>query len=255
MVSDIYWSSKPLIYLIHQIFLGLTLIIDPFVFFCSLEEVKIYFHAPQQFLDISGRMGHKMFKGKQVYTKVNYLDLHQLEKTLNDDQKSCSKESYNKCMYSMLSTWMKNKTEDGCTVPWILDDKKICTKQNDIDTAFWIYWKRVTNQQKDCLTPCHQLLIDVGPKDVQPLKDDSTGKVLIYFPPRLLKSTERYLYTILTLLAEIGGYMGLLLGYSLFNFATLVNELLDVHIEKEKEKDNKGEDNTRELVKYIQKDN
>ena len=59
----------------------------------------------------------------------------------------------------------------------------------------------------------------------------------------------------MTLLAEIGGYMGLLLGYSLFNFATLVNELLDVHIEKEKEKgDEKGEEHIYESVKFISKD-
>ena len=225
--------------------------------FNSRKDVKIYFHAPGQFLDLSGRMGHKIFVGKKIYTKVNYVDFHQLQKELDNGTKSCGKEEYNTCMYSKLAGWMKNETEDGCTVPWVLDDKNICTKASDISKAFWIYWRRVTNQMKDCLPPCNQLLIDVGSKDVdrKPLENNKSSQLLLYFPPRVLRSNENYLYTILTLLAEIGGYMGLLLGYSLFNFATLVNELLDVHIEKEKEKgDEKGEEHIYESVKFISKD-
>ena len=199
-------------------------------------------------------MGHKMYKGRKVYTKINYVDFHQLQKDLENGMKSCGKEVYNNCMYSKLFELMKNETEQNCTVPWIQDNKNICTKPEDINTTFWIYWNRVTNQMNDCLPPCHQLLVDVGAKEITEMKDNKTSTVLFYFPPRLLKSTEHYLYTILTMLAEIGGYMGLLLGYSLFNFATLVNELLDVHIEKEKEKHNKGEENGNELTNFIQKE-
>ena len=203
-------------------------------------------------------MGHKIFVGRKMYTKINYVDFHQLQKDTENGTKSCGKEEYNTCMYSKLAGLMKNETEDSCTVPWILDDENICKKPSDINKAFWIYWNRVTNQRKDCLSPCNQLLIDVGSKDIdkKPLKDNQTSQLLLYFPPRVLRSNENYLYTILTLLAEIGGYMGLLLGYSLFNFATLVNELLDVHIEKEKEKGNeKGEEISYENVDFIPKDN
>ena len=159
-----------------------------------------------------------------MYTKINYVDFHQLQKETENGTKSCGKEEYNNCMYSKLAGWMKNETEDGCTVPWILDDKKICTKDADINKAFWIYWNRVTNQRKDCLSPCNQLLIDVGSKDIdrKPLNNNQTSQLLLYFPPRVLRSNENYLYTILTLLAEIGGYMGLLLGYSLFNFTIIL---------------------------------
>ena len=200
-------------------------------------------------------MGHKIYKGNKTLTKIGYVDFHQLQKDLDDGTKSCGKEEYNMCIYSKLSERMKNETEDNCTVPWVLDNKKICTKPQDINTAFWIAWNRVTNQKKDCLPPCNQLLVDVGSKEQTPLRSNKTSQLLLYFPPRLLKSTEHYLYTILTLLAEIGGYMGLLLGYSLFNFATLVNELLDVHIEKEKERTtpaSKGEEHDHELDKFIQ---
>ena len=45
---------------------------------------------------------------------------------------------------------MKSNTNDNCTVPWIRDNDNICTEPEDINTACWIAWNRVTNQRNDC---------------------------------------------------------------------------------------------------------
>ena len=45
-------------------------------------------------------------------------------------------------------------------------------------------------------------------------------------------SEELQLYTLLSLLAEIGGYVGLLLGVSLWHFASWMNDLLEAKIKK-----------------------
>lgn len=79
----------------------------------------------------------------------------------------------------------------------------------------------------------HQLIIDLRAKEIVNLyNNNETLTLLLYFPQKMLVNKKHYLYTLLTLLAEIGGYMGLLLGYSLFNVATLVNKIIDVHIKK-----------------------
>ena len=193
---------------------------------------KFYFHAPDQFLDLSGRMGHKIFPGQQITTQVKYLDFYQLERTLENGKKSCLYHDYNDCMYSALSRLMKTNTDDNCTVPWIRDNKHICTTPKDINTTFWIAWNRVTNQHNDCNSPCHLLMVDLGAKEILDLKNNETSMLHLYFPQKMLVNKEHYLYTLLTLLADIGGYMGLLLGYSLFNVITLVNRIIDIHIEK-----------------------
>ena len=41
----------------------------------SLEDVKVYFHQHNQFLDLSGRMGYKVFKGETVQTQVSWQDV------------------------------------------------------------------------------------------------------------------------------------------------------------------------------------
>ena len=203
-----------------------------FYLYCRNIGAKFYFHAPGQFLDLSGRMGHKIFPGQRLTTQVKYLDFYQLERTLENHTKSCLYHVYDDCMYSVLSTLMKSDTIDNCTVPWIRDNDNICTKPEDINTAFWIAWHRVTNQRKDCDSPCHRLIIDLGAKEILDSANNKTSTLMLYFPQKMLVNKEHYLYTLLTLLAEIGGYMGLLLGYSLFNIATLVNHIIDGHIEK-----------------------
>ena len=45
-------------------------------------------------------------------------------------------------------------------------------------------------------------------------------------------TTEYFLYSILSMVAEIGGYVGLLLGVSLFHFADWLTHLAEGQIEK-----------------------
>ena len=58
------------------------------------------------------------------------------------------------------------------------------------------------------------------------------SQVLYYFPPRIMVSEEKFFYTFLSLMAEIGGYVGLLLGVSLFHFADWLTHLAEGQIEK-----------------------
>ena len=52
--------------------------------------------------------------------------------------------------------------------------------------------------------------------------EDNRGSINFYFEKRVLLSEEHYFYTGFSLLAEIGGYLGLLLGVSFLNFASWV---------------------------------
>ena len=56
--------------------------------------------------------------------------------------------------------------------------------------------------------------------------EDNRGSINFYFEKRVLLSEEHYFYTGFSLLAEIGGYLGLLLGVSFLNFASWVAMLV-----------------------------
>ena len=61
------------------------------------------------------------------------------------------------------------------------------------------------------------------------------GLLYLYYAPRVTQSIEHLLYTILNLFAEIGGYVGLILGYSLFHVAALISGAIETKVKKMEE--------------------
>ena len=123
-------------------------------------------------------------------------------------------------MYSTLIKAMHENTKGNCTVPFITgsEQSKICTEYNDVNTTFWIRHFRITNQQRDCNTPCHTVTAELGAKNYRAyaLADQKYSQLDLYFSPRAIQTTEHFLYTFLIFFAEVGGYVSLILGYSLF---------------------------------------
>lgn len=72
-------------------------------------------------------------------------------------------------------------------------------------------------------------------------KAKAYGEALYYFPPKIMISEEKFFYTFLSLMAEIGGYVGLLLGVSLFHFADWLSDLVEAQIEKYEKKAKQGQ--------------
>ena len=92
----------------------------------------MYFHAKDQFLDLSGRMGYKLNLGRVYESQVNVQEVIQVEyKNVHngiifyDDDRKCTSKPYDDCMYGHLTEHMKSETEDGCTVPWIFQNEKV----------------------------------------------------------------------------------------------------------------------------------
>ena len=209
--------------------------------------MKLYFHGPEQFLDLHGRMGYKLYRGEIMQSQITVTDIEILEKntrknnddpSIKDGSKTCSNENYDDCIYSMLARSMRENTVDNCTVPYITDDSNICTKPNDINTTFWIAWNRLLNHYKDCNVPCHSTTVNLGAKNHQTktIEKQSYGLLYLYYAPRVTKSIEHVLYTPLNLFAEIGGYIGLIMGYSLFHVVALIRRITETKINRWKNK-------------------
>ena len=131
-----------LVFLIHifivvqYMFKNATIVFFFTLPFFSKIDVKLYFHGPDQFLDLSGRMGYKLYKGEIMQSQITVTDITILERDVKEDkndpnykkgQKTCSKELYDDCIYNMLARTMREDTKDNCTVPYIRDDSNICT--------------------------------------------------------------------------------------------------------------------------------
>ena len=79
-IADFYTRSQ--ISFFHQqvkssdrFIFSLVVQISNFVEIFSYEDVKVYFHRREQFLDLSGRMGYKIYKGETMQSQVSWHDV------------------------------------------------------------------------------------------------------------------------------------------------------------------------------------
>ena len=80
--------------------------------FFSITNVKVYFHKINQFLDLNGRMGYKIYQKEIVQNQVNTQDLRMLPNKELDGSSSCAHINYDECIYQSLIQHMKNKTSE-----------------------------------------------------------------------------------------------------------------------------------------------
>ena len=74
---------------------------------------------------------------------------------------------------------------------------------------------------KGCPAACDTIDFTFGYPSIYPIKDNSAAKLTLYFGTSISVRENRIAYDSASLFAEIGGYTGLLLGFSFFDFAKL----------------------------------
>ena len=74
---------------------------------------------------------------------------------------------------------------------------------------------------KECPAACNYMNFKFGFPSMYPIKDNSSSKLTMYFGTSVSIRESRIAYDKSSLLAEIGGYTGLLLGFSFFDVARL----------------------------------
>ena len=139
--------------------------------------------------------------------------------------------SFDGCIYSKLREIM---TKDvGCTIPWLPDQSNICINPEDRTKAFNLYQKNRRNQNDICPKSCKFTNMYFGPPvtGLQNEDEQNVARAIFYFRRDIKTTTEYFLYSILSMIAEIGGYVGLLLGVSLFKLADINNTVLDWYME------------------------
>lgn len=133
--------------------------------------------------------------------------------------------TFDDCMYQKLGNI--SIKEVGCTVPWLIDRSMICNQQTKAKKAFEVYQKNRRNQDDICLTPCHFSNMYFSPQVTGDYKE-GLGWAVFYFRRDVKTTREYYLYSFSTMAAEIGAYVGLLLGASLLNLASILHYLIEL---------------------------
>ena len=124
-------------------------------------------------------------------------------------------------------------TNLGCTSPWGLNKDYICKNQTFGLQAHNLYkdyfsWKNGTRLD-ECLRTCNTMKLQTGNEqhEFQPyIKGLASARLEFRFFEMVTVTNEYYSYIWLNLLAEAGGYVGLFLGYSVFQITDVLDTLL-----------------------------
>ena len=133
----------------------------------------------------------------------------------------------------MKTTLVKDlKTNYNCYIPILNYDKntEVCSNKIILQTIkTWIYHLETKSDFKDCkdLKPCQEIMYKIADK-----QQDFYHQWLlqVQFNNKLVTVvTDSYSYPFLSLFAELGGVIGMLLGLSVFGLFEIVLDKIQLH--------------------------
>ena len=122
--------------------------------------------------------------------------------------------------------------EIGCTTPSGLNWNNICKDTNKSIQAFKLFYKLNDNRMniEKCLFPCHYSKISVTPLIIRRKempKSKMKDQMQLIFDKYIKVTQSSISYTGLELLAELGGYVGLFLGLSVFDLKHAIYKIIN----------------------------
>ena len=144
---------------------------------------------------------------------------------------NCIKKYIENCVDKILQRESLEKV--GCTTPFGTDKSQICANVSNARKALKIYdeginmwkWNGSDLLTTECKIPCS--IITFTHEDIQSKDVNSKQTIVkINFEELIKVTTDYQTYTALSLIAEIGGYVGLFLGVSVNQVIDLVDVLV-----------------------------
>jgi hypothetical protein len=159
---------------------------------------------------------------------------HSLYKMLDFQGVPCNNEKnyrFDKCILNGLEE--ESLKTIGCVTPFGITKDKICQNKQDSKKAFQLYLKYrdddLVIRNISCYDPCSYIGVKLlkGPESEA---NNGKGKLVLAFDEKVHETVAYYSYDDLSFIAEIGGYVGLFLGASVYQTADLfqfISEILE----------------------------
>ena len=135
----------------------------------------------------------------------------------------------NKCVLNGLEK--ESLKMIGCVTPFGITKENICQDEQVAKRAFQLY-NEFRNHYGDlknvsCLEPCTYMSVKIiKATELEKVGNEATGAVLLNFNGQIHETVAYYSYDELSFIAEIGGYVGLFLGASIYQTADLFQFLI-----------------------------
>ena len=189
--------------------------------FQFLKQCTIYVHTKRLFQMVKDITEIIVPKNSMIKMDIDY----EVYNMLDFGGQPCNAEpEFDKDFCTQDAFEKKALEKYGCTSPFGPNKDKICTDQNTGSKVMEFYRQIFRNLSNNCLSPC-SFVSTKGIKIMEQKKN--YGYVWMVFKENIKVIEAHHLYSTLSLIAEIGGYVGLFLGVSVNQVSTLMNDLID----------------------------
>ena len=123
----------------------------------------------------------------------------------------------------------------GCTTPWGPDKDHICKNGLKAHHLYREYldWHNATDIFQKCPKSCRIMKLRTGNEKTSFQKymyGKRTASLHIKLHEIITVTEDQYSYIWLNLIAEVGGYVGLFLGFSVYQMTSLIDKLFQKKI-------------------------
>ena len=127
----------------------------------------------------------------------------------------------------MFVTFQNSMKKFGCVTPFGYNKSNICTNSTLAKQAIDYYTKEFKSLSDNCLNPCNYFIINAIKlrEDKKIFGKNHYAYVQLSFNEYIKTTTSYYSYLTLSMVAEIGGYVGLFLGVSLYQTTDILDAI------------------------------
>ena len=186
-------------------------------------KVKIYFHSFGSMKSSRPRVYFRIDPDERMTVALEYS----INEFLDSSKEPCEKNiDYNTDDCIDKALYEKSIKEIGCTTPWGKNKTMICTEQSKADMAVDLYNTYFMGENHSCPKAC---TISRIRGSVLYYNKNSTARnnsvMYINLAEKVSDYKSYFTYTGLSLVAEIGGYVGLFLGISVNQFYKMIGAI------------------------------
>ena len=194
---------------------------------------RVYMYSPGYFLTSQTYMYTDFSSG--TGQGISWNMEHALEKVVKLGRNECNPDpeySVDDCVQDLVFNVSMSRL--GCTSPWGLNQDHICPNQTlglQAHMLFRDYFDLKNGSRlNECAKPCQSLKLNIGnPREFHynaTINGVSSTKIQFRFLEMITVANEYYSYTWLNLIAEVGGYVGLFLGFSVYQITDLLDKCM-----------------------------
>ena len=187
-------------------------------------NVSIYVHQKGNFKKHEDKPIQFNDKHSDIEINLDYEVIQNAENQDCIDDVSYIKED---CIWNQL--YQESMAAFGCITPYGPTNHSICLESETIVKTQSLYFAYFFTNNHTCKDPCKMTLMHYNVLK-QEVDDGTIKEIKINFPKHIKVFTTFSTNSIISLIAEIGGYVGLFLGFSIMDILTSWTYLFNRHV-------------------------